>query len=98
MCTCTYIYIHYLHTRSGASGFLLPLSGGADSASVATIVYSMCKLVVQAAGEMDEQVISDINRITQENVFTQNSHNMNRQNTVALLTTDNTHTGIIALS
>ena len=34
--------------RSGASGFLLPLSGGADSASVAAIVGSMCQLVVQA--------------------------------------------------
>jgi NAD+ synthase (glutamine-hydrolysing) len=34
--------------RSGASGFLLPLSGGADSASVATIVGAMCHLVVDA--------------------------------------------------
>ena len=34
--------------RSGASGFLLPLSGGADSASVAAIVGSMCQQVVQA--------------------------------------------------
>jgi len=33
--------------RSGASGFLLPLSGGADSASVAAIVGSMCQEVVQ---------------------------------------------------
>ena len=31
--------------RSGAGGFLLPLSGGADSASVATIVRIMCELV-----------------------------------------------------
>ena len=34
--------------RSGASGFLLPLSGGADSAAVAAIVGSMCQQVVQA--------------------------------------------------
>eukprot|EP00545_Synedropsis_sp_CCMP1620_P004780 CAMPEP_0119008702 /NCGR_PEP_ID=MMETSP1176-20130426/3874_1 /TAXON_ID=265551 /ORGANISM="Synedropsis recta cf, Strain CCMP1620" /LENGTH=806 /DNA_ID=CAMNT_0006961087 /DNA_START=218 /DNA_END=2638 /DNA_ORIENTATION=+ len=34
--------------RSGASGFLLPLSGGADSSSVATIVGTMCRLVVEA--------------------------------------------------
>ncbi|KAF2313491.1 hypothetical protein GH714_011245 [Hevea brasiliensis] len=33
--------------RSGASGFLLPLSGGADSSSVAAIVGSMCQLVVK---------------------------------------------------
>jgi NAD+ synthase (glutamine-hydrolysing) len=32
--------------RSGASGFLLPLSGGADSSSVATIVYAMCIFAV----------------------------------------------------
>jgi NAD+ synthase (glutamine-hydrolysing) len=31
--------------RSGASGFLLPLSGGADSSSVAAIVGAMCHLV-----------------------------------------------------
>ena len=33
--------------RSGASGFLLPLSGGVDSSSVAALVGSMCQLVVQ---------------------------------------------------
>lgn len=34
--------------RSGASGFLLPLSGGADSSAVAAIVGSMCQQVVKA--------------------------------------------------
>ena len=34
--------------RSGAAGFFLPLSGGADSSSVAAIVGAMCHLVVQA--------------------------------------------------
>lgn len=29
--------------RSGASGYLLPLSGGADSSSTAAIVGSMCQ-------------------------------------------------------
>ncbi|KAI3789011.1 hypothetical protein L2E82_01795 [Cichorium intybus] len=33
--------------RSGASGFLLPLSGGANSSSVAGIVGCMCQLVVK---------------------------------------------------
>lgn len=33
--------------RSGARGFLLPLSGGADSSAVAAIVYSMSKKVAQ---------------------------------------------------
>lgn len=35
--------------RSGATGYLLPLSGGADSSSVAAIVGSMCQLVVKGA-------------------------------------------------
>jgi len=30
--------------RSGASGYLLPLSGGADSASTAAIVGAMCQV------------------------------------------------------
>ena len=33
--------------RSQASGFLLPLSGGADSSSVAAIVGCMCQLVIK---------------------------------------------------
>ncbi|MCD9642119.1 hypothetical protein HAX54_028785 [Datura stramonium] len=32
---------------SGASGFLLPVSGGADSSSLVAIVGSMCQLVVK---------------------------------------------------
>jgi NAD+ synthase (glutamine-hydrolysing) len=35
--------------RSRAAGFLLPLSGGADSSSVAAIVGCMCQLVVKGA-------------------------------------------------
>lgn len=34
--------------RSGQGGFFLPLSGGVDSSSVASIVFSMCRLVVDA--------------------------------------------------
>ena len=32
--------------RSGQGGFFLPLSGGVDSSSVAIIVFSMCRMVV----------------------------------------------------
>jgi len=42
--------------RSGASGYLLPLSGGADSSAVATIVMAMCHLVY------DEVVNANINQ------------------------------------
>lgn len=37
--------------RSGAAGFFLPLSGGADSAATAAIVGCMCQLVVRAIGD-----------------------------------------------
>ena len=51
--------------RSGASGYFLPLSGGADSSSTAAIVGCMCQLVTKAAREGDEVVADDIRRIMQ---------------------------------
>jgi len=35
--------------RSKTNGYFLPFSGGIDSCAVAIIVYSMCRLVVEAA-------------------------------------------------
>ncbi|XP_077243827.1 glutamine-dependent NAD(+) synthetase-like [Tasmannia lanceolata] len=49
--------------RSGASGYLLPLSGGADSSSVAAIVGCMCQLVVNEIENGNEQVKADAVRI-----------------------------------
>ena len=49
--------------RSGASGFLLPLSGGADSASTCAIVGIMCSMVVTAIAGGDQQVLQDARRI-----------------------------------
>ena len=49
--------------RSGAAGFLLPLSGGADSAAVAAIVCSMCQMVVKDIASGDEVVLADARRI-----------------------------------
>ncbi|XP_051144224.1 glutamine-dependent NAD(+) synthetase-like isoform X3 [Andrographis paniculata] len=49
--------------RSGASGFLLPLSGGIGSSAVASIVGCMCQLVVKEIRSGDEQVIADAIRI-----------------------------------
>ncbi|XP_057773674.1 glutamine-dependent NAD(+) synthetase-like isoform X2 [Salvia miltiorrhiza] len=49
--------------RSGASGFLLPLSGGVASSSVAAIVGCMCQLVVKEIANGDEQVKADAMRI-----------------------------------
>ncbi|THC90686.1 hypothetical protein EYZ11_009861 [Aspergillus tanneri] len=49
--------------RSKAAGYLVPLSGGIDSCATATIVYSMCRLVVQAIKNGNREVIADVQRI-----------------------------------
>lgn len=49
--------------RSKAAGYFVPLSGGIDSCATATIVYSMCRLVIAAIKEGNEQVITDVKRI-----------------------------------
>ncbi|KAI1366300.1 glutamine-dependent NAD(+) synthetase [Xylaria arbuscula] len=49
--------------RSKAAGFQLALSGGIDSCATATIVYSMCRLAVDAAKQGNQQVIADMKRI-----------------------------------
>lgn len=65
MCTCLQYHVpeeeialgpacwlwDYLR-RSGASGYLLPLSGGADSSCTAAIVGSMCQ-VSNVPGQQD---------------------------------------------
>ena len=50
--------------RSGGNGFLLPLSGGADSSSTAAIIGCMCQMVVKECELGNEQVIKDVKRIT----------------------------------
>ncbi|KAK8784599.1 hypothetical protein V5799_009035 [Amblyomma americanum] len=49
--------------RSGQGGFFVPLSGGIDSASVATLVFSMCRLVCAAVKNGDQDVLRDARRI-----------------------------------
>lgn len=56
--------------RSGARGYFIPLSGGLDSASVATMIGSMCHLVYTAIKEdNDEQVLLDLRRIVKNDDF-----------------------------
>ncbi|KAL7623434.1 hypothetical protein AAE478_007116 [Parahypoxylon ruwenzoriense] len=58
--------------RSGVAGYLVPLSGGIDSCATATIVYSMCRIVMDAVREGNPQVIDDVKRIAKykgENVL-----------------------------
>ncbi|KAJ9086355.1 glutamine-dependent NAD(+) synthetase [Entomophthora muscae] len=50
--------------RSRLSGFFLPLSGGLDSCATATIVCSMCHLVVAACINGDEQAIQDARMVS----------------------------------
>ncbi|KAK3994713.1 hypothetical protein QBC44DRAFT_340606 [Cladorrhinum sp. PSN332] len=49
--------------RSGTAGYLVPLSGGIDSCATAVIVYSMCRIVMEAVNEGNAQVIEDVKRI-----------------------------------
>lgn len=52
--------------RSGASGFFLPLSGGADSSAVAAIVGVMCHLVFRSIqNSADSQTLIDLRRVIQ---------------------------------
>lgn len=49
--------------RSKAAGFLIPLSGGIDSCSTATLVFSMCRIVMQALKDGNKQVEEDVRRL-----------------------------------
>lgn len=46
-----------------SAGYLLPLSGGADSSSTAAIVGSMCQLAVAAAASGDARVAVEVRRL-----------------------------------
>eukprot|EP00918_Siedleckia_nematoides_P099009 GHVU01216650.1.p1 GENE.GHVU01216650.1~~GHVU01216650.1.p1 ORF type:complete len:726 (+),score=95.58 GHVU01216650.1:506-2683(+) len=54
---------HYLR-RSGARGFFLPLSGGADSGAVAAIVGSMCQIVMEHVNSGNEEVTAEVERVS----------------------------------
>lgn len=49
--------------RSGSAGFFVPLSGGIDSCSTAVIVFSMCRQVMMAIEQGNQQVIQDVRKI-----------------------------------
>ena len=53
--------------RSGTAGYFIPLSGGADSGAVATLVGSMCQLVAKAIREKDVAVTRDVSRWLADN-------------------------------
>lgn len=49
--------------RSGTAGYLVPLSGGIDSCATATIVFGMCRMVIDAIKAGNSQVIEDVKRL-----------------------------------
>ena len=49
--------------RSKQAGYLVPLSGGIDSCATATIVFSMCRLVIQEIKKGNQVVIEDASRL-----------------------------------
>lgn len=58
--------------RSRQGGFLVPLSGGMDSSSTATLVYSMCNLVVESIQNGNTKALDDIRVIVGEDDYTPN--------------------------
>ena len=52
--------------RSGQGGFFLPLSGGVDSSSTASLVYSMCNLVLASIQKGNETALNDVRRVVGE--------------------------------
>jgi len=56
--------------RSGGRGFFLPLSGGADSASVAAMVGSMAKIVLKSIKAGNKDALEDLRRIVGDKNFT----------------------------
>ena len=55
--------------RSGARGFFLPLSGGADSASVAAIVASMSNIVMKEIKQGNLETLAELRRIVGKSDF-----------------------------
>lgn len=55
--------------RSGARGFFLPLSGGADSAAVAAIVSSMARILMKDIEAGNLNTLKDLRRVTNEPEF-----------------------------
>lgn len=59
--------------RSKTGGFFLPLSGGIDSCATAVIVHSMCRLVIKAIADGNQQVLSDVRSLVKQSDFTPKS-------------------------
>uniref|UniRef100_A0A2K5WZJ4 Glutamine-dependent NAD(+) synthetase n=1 Tax=Macaca fascicularis TaxID=9541 RepID=A0A2K5WZJ4_MACFA len=56
--------------RSQQGGFLLPLSGGVDSAATACLVYSMCCQVCKSVRSGNQEVLADVRTIMNQISYT----------------------------
>ena len=52
--------------RSGARGFFLPLSGGADSSSTAAMVASMAMMIMESIQKGNQQTLAQIRKVVQD--------------------------------
>lgn len=56
--------------RSGARGFFLPLSGGADSGAVAAMVANMCKMLYDSiVQDKNEETLADVRKVVKDDNF-----------------------------
>ena len=55
--------------RSGARGFFIPLSGGADSGSVAALVASMSDIIFQSIKAGNTDTLKAIRKVVQDDQF-----------------------------
>ena len=60
--------------RSGARGFFLPLSGGADSASVAALVASMAIFVKESIDKGNLETLSQLRKVVKDESFSPKSY------------------------
>jgi NAD+ synthase (glutamine-hydrolysing) len=56
--------------RSGARGFFLPLSGGADSAAVAAIIASMARIIFKSIQTGSSENLLILRKIVRDPNFT----------------------------
>ena len=55
--------------RSGARGYFLPLSGGADSAATASGVFHMCNLVYEAIHDNETTTLDDLRNVIDDKQY-----------------------------
>lgn len=64
----SYFLWDYLR-KSGGSGFFLPLSGGADSSSVAIIVSNLCRILYNEVLNENQFVIAELKKVVKDPSF-----------------------------